>query len=58
MRYAIVKDIKNPGRLRRQRDFLQGGTAASLRATYFGDLGGSGREPFAMLHRSIAEERP
>ena len=58
VRYSIVKDIKNLARLRRQRDFLQGGSAASLRATYFGDLGGNGREPFAMLHRSIAEDRP
>jgi hypothetical protein len=58
VRYLIVKDITNTGRLRRQREFLQGGTAASLRATYFGDLGGNGREPFAMLHRSIAEDRP
>lgn len=58
VRYSIVKDIKNQSRLRRQRAFLQGGSTASLRATYFGGLTDwEEREPFAMLHRSVEEER-
>jgi hypothetical protein len=58
VRYSIVKDIKNQSRLRRQRAFLQGGSTASLRATYFGGVTDwQEREPFAMLHRSVEEER-
>jgi hypothetical protein len=58
VRYSIVKNIKNENRLRRQRAFLQGGSTASLRATYFGGLTDwEEREPFAMLHRSVEEER-
>jgi hypothetical protein len=58
VRYSIVKDIKNRNRLRRQRAFLQGGSSVSLRATYFGGLTDrQEREPFAMLHRSVEEER-
>jgi hypothetical protein len=58
VRYSIVKDIKNQNRLRRQRAFLQGGSTVSLRATYFGGLTDwEEREPFAMLHRSVEEER-
>lgn len=58
VRYSIVKDIKSQHRLRRQRAFLQGGSTASLRATYFGGLTDwEEREPFAMLHRSVEEER-
>jgi quinol monooxygenase YgiN len=61
IRYSIVKDIRNQGRLRRQRAFLQGGTTASLRATYFGGTTDwEDREPFAVLHRSVdrnGEER-
>ncbi|PLS83550.1 MAG: hypothetical protein CYG59_00765 [Chloroflexi bacterium] len=51
VRYAIVKDIKDTGRLERQRAFLRGDTDTSLRATYFRAIDREQGEPFAFLHR-------
>ena len=52
VRYAIHKDIRSNGRLQRQRDFLFGGTEATLAATYFNTFARRA-EPFALLHRGF-----
>jgi hypothetical protein len=51
VRYAIVKDIWDRGRLERQRAFHGGATDNSLRAMYFGSAPEAEREPFAFIHR-------
>jgi hypothetical protein len=51
-RYAVVKHIDRDTRLARQRDYLLGQAAPSLRATYLRPTPGRRvREPFALLHR-------
>lgn len=52
VRYAIRKDIRSEGRMQRQRDFLFGGTEATLAATYF-NVFARRDEPFALLHRGF-----
>ena len=52
VRYAIRKDIRSEGRMQRQRDFLFGGTEATLGATYFSAFARRA-EPFALLHRGF-----
>ncbi len=62
VRYCIYKDVSSQSRLNRIREFLQEGSGASLRATYFGDplrayfRLSEEREPFALLHRSTGIE--
>jgi len=52
LRYCIAKSIRSDARLARQRDFVQGLSAPSLRATYTAAAASVGsREPFALLHR-------
>ncbi|HJZ59698.1 MAG TPA: hypothetical protein VKE74_32440 [Gemmataceae bacterium] len=52
LRYCIAKNIRSDARLARQRDFVEGLSAPSLRATYTAASNGAGgREPFALLHR-------
>jgi hypothetical protein len=52
VRYCIRKRIDNEKRFESQRAYLTGEIGQSLHATYFGGLGASSNEPFAMLHRS------
>jgi hypothetical protein len=54
LKYQIVKSIfeEDEERLQRQREFMQQGASASLRATYFSPFQrGAIAEPFALLHR-------
>jgi hypothetical protein len=52
LRYCIAKNIRSDARLARHRDFVEGLSAPSLRATYTAATNGAGgREPFALLHR-------
>jgi hypothetical protein len=56
VRHCIFKNIDSPGRLERQRRFLNGEMKQALWATYFGVALGTEAEPFAMLHRLAEEE--
>jgi hypothetical protein len=56
LEYAIVRDIGDDDRLKRQKDFVEGTRDGSLRATYFGGVGDAD-EPFAMLHRGEEDVR-
>ena len=59
VRYCVIKSFRSQSRLERQRDWLEGRSDASLAATYFGSaLLGQQREPFALLHRTLEDEKP
>lgn len=59
VRYCVIKNVDSKSRLKRQRDWLEGRSDASLQATYFGSaLLGQQREPFALLHRTLEDEKP
>jgi hypothetical protein len=52
IRYVVRKRVGHPDRVGEQTAFQMAMTDASLRSVYFDDPGG-GREPFAMLHRTV-----
>jgi hypothetical protein len=52
IRYVVRKRVGHPDRVGEQTAFQMAMTDASLRSIYFDDPGG-GREPFAMLHRTV-----
>ena len=54
VRYSIKKRLDD-ARQRRQRQYLLEDGNETLAATYFGGIGSEHDEPFAMLHRFIAE---
>lgn len=56
VRYVIIKRISNEQRLNRQREFMRESLNSSLRATYFGEMLGVIKEPFALLHRQAEGE--
>src|ERR1700752_269171 len=54
LKYVVKKLIDDSDqRLTRQRDYLEGEGAASIRATYFGKTGQNMAEPFASLHSEL-----
>ena len=59
VRYCVIKSFRSESRLERQRSWLEGRSDASLAVTYFGSaLLGQQREPFALLHRTLEDEKP
>ena len=58
LRYAITKDLSDPDRLERHKQYRRGlSMDGSARATYFRHIANTD-EPFALLHRSLESEVP